>query len=137
MDYWFKSEIEKIAMHNFTKYFATSVVITIVTTAIIWFSVNILGFYASITNIVLRIFNFATKYFSYHKTGMFAKGKEFMFTKYLIAWLIVTGLTTLILWLSSDVLKWSVIIMNPVATLFGFVLNFYLFHLFGMLSKKD
>jgi hypothetical protein len=137
MKAWIKANFNKIAHHNFTKYLATSIIITISTTAIIWFSVNILGFLASITNIALRIFNFLTKYSSYHKTGMFTKGKQHMFAKYFISWLIVTGLTTIILWLSSDIIGWSVIVINPVATIFGFILNFYLFHLFGMLSKNN
>ena len=120
---------------NFFKYAFTGVIITIISTALLWFFVDIMHLYASIMSLVLALFIFFLKFFFHTNLIKIFNNSKNVFIKYTFVTVALMLLTSFFLWLFVDTLRFSVIIINPIATIFMFFIRFYMFKLFKMLLE--
>lgn len=120
---------------NFFRYLITGVIVTIISTALLWFFVDILHLYAYIMSAVLAVLIFFLKFIFHTNILKIFNNSKDIFFKYALITLVLVLLTSFLLWIFVDTLKFSVIIVNPIVTVFTFVLRFYLFSLFDMLVE--
>lgn len=123
-----KDFIIKLLKYNFIKYGIISAVVTIITTAILWFFVDIVGVLASVVNVPLTLSVFFLKYYLYKKS-IFKHGKS-TFLIYVIIAIIILAISTGCLFLFVDVLKYPVVIVNPIVVVFTFFLRFGFYKVF-------
>jgi len=117
---------------TFIKYLIIGAVFTIVTTAILWFFVDIVGVLASAVNVPLTLSIFFLKYYLYKKS-IFKRGKS-TFLIYVIIAMIILVISTGCLFLFVDILKYPVVIVNPIVVVFTFFLRFGFYKLVRITS---
>ena len=128
--------IKKIWHNHFFKYITTSVIITFISTFLLWFFVDILHLLASVMGFIIALVVFFSKFFLYQRVNLFNKNKG-IFMKYSFIWLFVTLLASFLLWIFVDIIKLRVVIVNPIVLVLTFILRFYLFKVFNILTKLD
>jgi len=133
-----KTHLQKFLSKHFAKYFAIGGVATVLTTFLLWVAVDKLGFLAFYSNLVIAVVIFAVKFKTYTKTGVFDHGKSRTnFIKYVFIWAALVALSSLALWLFVDILKFSVVFVNPLVVIVAFLLRFVLFSVFNMLKQIE
>jgi putative flippase GtrA len=127
--------MKKLKDSNFIKYVLTGIIAMFIATAFMWFFVDVIGFKAYATSIIISIFIFFFKFF-FHKNviTIFNKDKN-NFMKYTLITFILIALNSFLLWIFVDTLRWKVLVMNPIITFLIFFLRYYIFHIFNMLKK--
>lgn len=131
-----KSIINKLKKMNFVKYTLTGIIVTIVSTFLLWFFVDILHLMASVTAIFISPFIFFFQFFLYKKLKMFNDNKS-NFIKYMIIWIFLNLLVIFLLWLFVDIIHFRVVIINPIIVIFMFIFRFCLFKWFNTLTKES
>jgi putative flippase GtrA len=130
----FNFGLKKLNDSNFMKYLLTGIIATIISTALMWFFVEIIGIKAYIVSIIISIFIFFFKFFFHKKViTIFNKGK-YNFIKYTLITFMLIAFNSFLLWIFVDTWHWSVVIMNPIITFFIFFFRYYLFKILKMLK---
>jgi hypothetical protein len=126
--------VEDLFKKNFTKYFMTGVVMTILTTFLMWFFVDIVGYLAVYVNPIMNTCVFLLKFITYHKIKMFNKNRSNFF-KYLGVWLFLLVLSTFLLWIFVDIMGLWVVFVTLCVVVLNFILRFIIYKQINMLNS--
>ena len=121
---------------NFLKYLGIGILSMILSTVALWVMVDKMYLSAAFSNLFVSAFLFFTKYYWYNTTQMFdsKKGKA-NFIHYLWISVVIVLASSALLGLFVDILGFSVIIINPLVIIFGFIVRYLLFDYFRLLKQ--
>lgn len=126
--------LKRLKKSNFVRYMVTGIIATILSTALLWFFVDIMHLPAYLIGFLVSTFIFFFKFIFHIRTLKVFRDEKRIFTRYVIISMIIVLLNTLLLWILVDMLRFSVIIMNPLILIFTFLFRYYLFKIFSMLQ---
>lgn len=125
--------LKKTANILFSKYVFASILATLISTVVLWFFVDVMGFLAVIINPIVSIFLFFLKFFLYRRTEMFSR-KGHNLTKYTLVWAFLVTLSTISIYVLVDLMKFWVVPVNLFLSVAIFLMRFAIYRNLNMLT---
>ena len=121
---------------QFIIYFIVGLIALVVSTFLLWVLVDKLHLSAGFSNIFISGILFFAKFFSYNSTKMFDTSRNKRnFIHYCWISAFVVALSSILLWIFVDIIGFSVLILNPLVVIFGFLVRYLLFMKFKLVNE--